>query len=189
MLRLGIWEHESDGEEGMGSSSWDRQYIQVKLFPADGRYNWNLDLKLWRLVDQRRPWEILLPWNYLFPFVTDLKVFGGDAENDDREILRKFGHYEFSPVFTHRGDTPGDVPFRFQTGLTVRKWPWPTRSGSRVGALQGDIKWVIPGGIGDPMGYLQLWRGYGERLRGYRDFKPLSHRFPFKIKGGIQFKP
>ncbi len=183
LLRLGLWEHESDGEQGGDSASWDRQYVQVRFFRMDADYNWNLEFKLWRLVDHQRPWQVLLPWNYLFPWRADLLTGGVQGE-----ILKRFGHWEFTPIFTYRGHTPRDVEYRFQASATVRKWPWPDRNGRRTGALQGDLRWIVPGGVGDPILYCQLWRGYGERLRGYREFRPLSP-FPFKVKAGVQLKP
>jgi len=152
-LQLGLWEHKSNGKDGLSSRAWDRSYAQFQVSTGK-HFNAGMDLKVFHY------WRIA-------------------RENEDIDDYT--GYYEAKIFFRFIESGPGslteneEIYFRGGTGkghygFDVDK-----------GWLEAGLKFRLPFWSIQPHFFIQGFYGYGESLAEYNQ-KDLAVRAGFLIK-------
>ena len=152
-LRLGFYEHKSNGKDLLTSRAWDRSYLQFRVSTGDF-FNMGLDLKgfyMWNRAPENRDIDEYTGFYEAEIFFRFLK--SGPNRLTDKEEL-----------YFRGGTGKGRYGFDYEKG-------W----------LEAGFKFRIVLQSIQPDFYIQMFYGYGEKLVAYNE-KDFSLRIGFILK-------
>ena len=155
VLRVGI-EHESNGEAGAGSRSWNKLFVQ-RIDDDIGEEGPLLDATWTRRLDVKLWWAFQVSSRN-----RDIASYIGVI---DRGWLR-LGYDAL--VELNESDDPGDDPYGYRIAIRTRGFPLPSASSRAPGFLQIDAN----SRLDDVFLHGQYVRGYGEFMHHYNRFEP-----------------
>lgn len=152
-LQLGLWEHKSNGKDGLASRAWDRSYAQFQV-SAGRHFNAGLDMKAFYY------WSIA-------------------RENEDIEDYT--GYYEAKIFFRFIESDPGSITeneeIYFRGGTGKGHYGFDVNKGW----IEAGLKFRLPFWSIQPHFFIQGFYGYGESLAEYNR-KDRAVRAGFLIK-------